>query len=320
MVTYQQHKEAVKYTIGAHDIPTILGVNPYKSAYQLYLEKKEIVERFEGNEATDIGIYFEETILKYFVKNVPTVTRLSLVDYTKEKGIILLEDERDNQRNVFVHPNQILVGKVDMLGIENGIPLIVEAKNSGEFSKKLWDPYPEMYYWQLQTYLELAQVNYGYIIGLLGGNHFVYEKIERNEDDIKTLIEAAVRFHKQLIENKEPTPTSIDRDAIEERYSDLEDTEIELLYALNDNFLKLDEIKQQQIELKEQRDAEENIIRDALGFSQAGSTDQWYASWKDTTSSRFDSKSFKVDHPDLFEKYIKKSTSRRLNISRKSQT
>ena len=36
--------------------------------------------------------------------------------------------------------------------------------------------------------------------------------------------------------------------------------------------------------------------------------DGWKASWKAVTSSRFDNKSFKADHPELFAQYSKAQT------------
>ena len=43
--------------------------------------------------------------------------------------------------------------------------------------------------------------------------------------------------------------------------------------------------------------------------------DGWKASWKNVNSSRFDSKSFKADHADLYEKYSKATTTTRFTIS-----
>ena len=43
--------------------------------------------------------------------------------------------------------------------------------------------------------------------------------------------------------------------------------------------------------------------------------DGWKASWKNVNSSRFDSKSFKADHADLYEKYSKVTTTTRFTLS-----
>ena len=43
--------------------------------------------------------------------------------------------------------------------------------------------------------------------------------------------------------------------------------------------------------------------------------DGWKATWKNVNSSRFDSKSFKAEHGDLYAKYSKQTTTTRFTIS-----
>ena len=43
--------------------------------------------------------------------------------------------------------------------------------------------------------------------------------------------------------------------------------------------------------------------------------DGWRASWKNVNSSRFDSKAFKADRPDLYEQYSKATTTTRFTLS-----
>ena len=43
--------------------------------------------------------------------------------------------------------------------------------------------------------------------------------------------------------------------------------------------------------------------------------DGWKASWKNVTSSRFDSKAFKADHGDLYGQYSKATTTSRFVLS-----
>ena len=45
------------------------------------------------------------------------------------------------------------------------------------------------------------------------------------------------------------------------------------------------------------------------------SGDGWKASWKNVTSSRFDSKAFKADHSDLYGAYCKPTTTMRFTVT-----
>lgn len=43
--------------------------------------------------------------------------------------------------------------------------------------------------------------------------------------------------------------------------------------------------------------------------------DGWKASWKNVNSTRFDSKTFKAEHGDLYTKYSKPTTTTRFTVS-----
>ena len=43
--------------------------------------------------------------------------------------------------------------------------------------------------------------------------------------------------------------------------------------------------------------------------------DGWRASWKNVTSSRFDSKRFKADHSDLYDRYSKSTVTTRFTLT-----
>ena len=43
--------------------------------------------------------------------------------------------------------------------------------------------------------------------------------------------------------------------------------------------------------------------------------DGWKATWKNVTSSRFDSQAFKADHADLYGQYSKTTTTRRFCVA-----
>ena len=70
-----------------------------------------------------------------------------------------------------------------------------------------------------------------------------------------------------------------------------------------------------------QLEAEEEALKDQLKAEMIDrgeeviEGDSWKASWKNTSNSRFDSKSFKADHEDLYNKYMKNTTGTRFTFS-----
>ena len=72
-------KDREKY-IGGSDIPTILNINPFKSRYDLLLEKAELMENdFEGNEYTEFGNAIEPQIRDFLNKEYKTTFEPSRV-------------------------------------------------------------------------------------------------------------------------------------------------------------------------------------------------------------------------------------------------
>ena len=70
-------------------------------------------------------------------------------------------------------------------------------------------------------------------------------------------------------------------------------------------------------ELEAQAEALTDQIKAAMveQGKEALTGDGWKASWKNVTSSRFDSKSFKADHSDLYGAYTKTTTTTRFVLS-----
>lgn len=106
MITTEQRQLRRKY-IGSSDAAAVLGVDPYKSAADVWIEKTGRANDFEGNEHTDRGTLLEPALLewagqqlgKHFVRDV-----------------------------MQVHPSQLLAANFD--GISSTDKFIVEAKTS----------------------------------------------------------------------------------------------------------------------------------------------------------------------------------------------
>lgn len=69
MITAEQRKTRLSYA-GSSDAPAILGVDPYRSAADVWLEKTGRVDGFEGNEHTDRGTLLEPALLDWAEKEI----------------------------------------------------------------------------------------------------------------------------------------------------------------------------------------------------------------------------------------------------------
>src|SRR5258706_11782640 len=64
MITPQQLEQRRKF-LGASEIAAALNLDPYRSSYDLWLEKTNRAEGFEGNEHTERGNLLEPVLLTW---------------------------------------------------------------------------------------------------------------------------------------------------------------------------------------------------------------------------------------------------------------
>ena len=167
--------------IGGSDIGAIIGVNPYKSIVDVYVDKTE-GSNFKGNELTHWGHMLEGTILKEFSN--------------KHKELIVYEVP-------YSVVNDFLIANLDgaLKDKETGDYGVLEIKTTSLWNKKDWegDVVPQYYYAQVQHYLMLTGYKFAYIAVLIGGNKYKDFKIERSEKDIELIRNKATEFYNENI-------------------------------------------------------------------------------------------------------------------------
>jgi putative phage-type endonuclease len=72
MITAEQRQLRRRY-IGSSDAPAIMGLDPYRSASDVYLEKTGQVEDFEGNEHTERGNLLEPVLIEWAERKLGNV-------------------------------------------------------------------------------------------------------------------------------------------------------------------------------------------------------------------------------------------------------
>ena len=164
--------------IGGSDAGTIVGVNPWKSKYELWLEKtgQVVPEDISDREPVYWGNQLEDIVAQEFTRKTGKKVR--------RHGMV--QDEE--------HP--FLFANVDRMvaGEKAGL----ECKTANGFKAALWegDEVPASYYCQCQHYMLVTGLPVWYIACLVGGQHYVWKPIERNEEDIQTLLEMEEAFWK----------------------------------------------------------------------------------------------------------------------------
>jgi predicted phage-related endonuclease len=198
----------------------------------------------------------------------------------------------------------------------------LECKTAGPMNKTKWEDgnIPESYYAQCMHYMAVTGADRWYIAILVFQEDVYTFCIERNEDDIRTLIEKEAEFWR-MVEEKEMPPmdgTVSSSDALEAIYVPEEGSQISLLDTA-DFAKELLEKKRQIKELQDRVKYLENNIKLEMEENEKADTDFCSISWKPQISNRVDTKLLKKEFPDVYEYCLKPSESRPFKITEKKE-
>jgi putative phage-type endonuclease len=192
VMTREEWLENRSRGIGASDIPTILGVNRWKSPYTLWAEKTGLIPPQQESVAMRVGHALEPLIAQMYEE--ATDRRVTDPgDYTVYSN--------PEFPFLFCTPDRIATFRDDETGP-------VELKHTGEFRGKDWwndtDP-PIDHVCQLQAQIAVLESEIGSVAGLIGNRKFLWFDVPRHDRLIKHIISKALEFWER-IENNNPPP------------------------------------------------------------------------------------------------------------------
>lgn len=154
--------ELRKQGISGTDVGTLLGVNPYESAYALYHKKLNLIDdRVPDNNRMKLGRFLEAPLLEMFQDNHPELTIVTVGTYRHK--------ERTWQ-----------IANPDALAYDGDKLYIVEVKTSRQY----WDDIPPHYKAQTLHYCDVFNADGIIFVTLEGGDYKEYF-IDRDEDAIE---------------------------------------------------------------------------------------------------------------------------------------
>lgn len=304
-MSHQEWLEDRRKGIGGSDVATILGLNKYKSVYQLWLEKTDQIEVTSAqSEAAYWGNTLEEVVAEEFSKRTgKKVRRRNRVFEHSKYPFLRANIDRD------------IVG-------ENAI---LECKTANQHLANEWDEdeIPIHYICQVQHYMNVLNLDYVYIAVLIGGQKFIWKKMERDQELIDMITEKLVAFWTENVEKGiEPAVDGLKAtsDFLTQRYLDTDESETELNAAFDENIANLARLKGDKKIIEENITLLENELKQALGKAEAtiGITPNNIVSWKKMQSKRLDKKKLIDKYPDIAadEDIYSVSTTKRLTIKK----
>lgn len=302
--------------IGGSDAASVVGLNPYKSAFSLWAEKTGRIAPFEGNLATDVGTFLEEFIAKKFEE-------ISGKKVRRENHSIL----NDKYPFAIANVDRVVVGE------DAGL----ECKSTSELNLKKFKhgSFPANYYCQSVHYLAVTEKKCWYIAVLVGNKNFFIYQLTRNpndvkpewceeslyidDDEIKALMDAERNLWLYVKEDKEPPVDGFDSTSktLFEMYPNSDDSIVDL-FAFENDLDILDDIKAQIKALETIKTEKENLIKDFMKEAGRGKCEGYSVSWTSSERKTFDAKRFASENPQInLENYYNISANRTLRVNKK---
>lgn len=209
-----------------------------------------------------------------------------------------------------------------------GTDELLECKTCSLFKKDEWenDEIPQEYILQVIWYLGITGRKKGYIAVLIGGQSFKWKEIEFDKELFDQMVETAKEFWNCVQNDIPPAIMADDDDTLKELYAINSETMIELMptdeekAAAVENFetavAHRQELSSQktdiEAEIKELDAKIKAVIKDNLGIK----TPKYKITWKSQTKSGFDTKTFKAEKPEEYDKYKTETSYRVLRIAK----
>lgn len=286
--------------IGGSEAGIVLGLNPWKSKLELWNEK--VTKTRHLDPYADVRLKLGN-ILEPFVAE----------EYSKMTGRKL---EKRGQK---IHPKyKFILGNIDreIVNDPKG-PGILEIKTKNAFTDWHKEDIPAYYMAQLQHYLELYSYKWGsFAILDLGELNIKHFDVERDDSFISRLVKAEIEFWDSVEKRIPPKIDGSDACSkfLRDRYKESENVVIDLVDN-KDAEKWVHKLKDAKIGIKRYKVIEteaKNHLMGLMGSAEKAQGVGFNISWKSPKDKEiFDLEKFKLDYPDIANRYITKEHQQR---------
>lgn len=180
----EQWLESRKEGLGASEAAIVLGISPYKSAYELWAEKRGLLERSEvaDSEAAEWGIRLEPIIIQAFAERTGRQAECypphALHRHVALPWMLATPDARQ------------LTGRG---------PGTVQIKTASQYKMGEWKDGPPLHYAvQIQHEMAVVGVEWCSIVVLIGGQRLRFFDVERNDRFLDAMIPQLADFWERV--------------------------------------------------------------------------------------------------------------------------
>jgi putative phage-type endonuclease len=294
-----EQKAARQKHLGSSDIAAVLGVNPWSSAYEVWLEKTGRYDGDDGNAATTAGNDLEPVVLSWAEDQLGRL------------------DQHQCQVDVKGAPIRC---HIDALLAESGEP--VEAKTSGIVGPVAgnWgdggDAVPDYVLTQCMAHLMATGKELCYVPALLGGRGYCMYEVPRSARLCDWIGEQATKFWDSHVLADVPPPDSKPALEILKKARRQPGRVAQVQPDIGERYRQA---RQARLDAeKVEREAIKELLAidpDATAF-EFGDPDEWIT-YFEQSRKQFVQKKFEQDYPELAKQYTEQRTHRVLRVQKR---
>ena len=279
--------------VGGSDVGAIMGLNPYRTALDVWLEKTGRAEKEDltNNAAVEWGNRLENMVAEKVAEMHPELT-------VRRVNALLRDSE---------HPHRL--ASLDRAGTirDTGERVVIEIKTAGEFSREQWaDGVPLWYQAQVTHYLNVTGWRRALVAVLIGGRDYREYWLEPDAGDREAVAAAVDDFWTNYVQ-ADQMPAVVGADAPALAALNIEDTG-EYLEGRDGEVMAYLLACQCLDAAKAEKDKRAAELMARIGDGKGLETPRYRVTWSRGKSRRFDAKELQKTDPETYEKYVKETT------------
>lgn len=298
-VSHEDWLKMRKTGIGGSDAGAICGLNPYTTAMAVYRDKTSEETESEDKEAMRQGRDLEDYVAKRFMEATGLKVRRSNFMY----------------RSV---DYPWMLANVDRLIIGEDAGL--ECKTASAYNADKWKDgeIPPHYLIQCYHYMAVTGIRSWYIAVVILGRDFKYVKVEWDDELIQNLIEIEADFWNNHVLSDvmpEPDGSKVCDEVLEQYFHTSRKGASIPLVGFNAQLERRMELNALIDKLELEKNQIDQQIKLYMKDNELAVSDRYKVMWTTVSSSRVDTKRLKADKPDVYNEFLKTSSSRRFTVN-----
>jgi putative phage-type endonuclease len=275
--------------IGGSDAAAIVGLDRYRSPFDVYADKLGLKKEQPDNEAMRQGRDLEDYVAQRFMEATGKKVR--------RRNAMLQHPEYPH---IIANIDRWVVG--ENAGLECKTTSVL---NRAKFSQ---GEFPPNYYVQCVHYMAVTGAERWYLAVLVLNKAFHVFTIERDEAEVQALIAAEKDFwENHVLKQIPPTPDGSEStsELLKQMFPEAREREEVALYGHEEKIQQYLELDVRVKELTQERDAIKQELQLALADAEIGRAQGYVVEWKNQVRQSLDTKKLKLEQIEIYEKYLK---------------